>query len=385
MLTLTSVRILSSTKDFDLGQKEQLVRSGFQTGTVVTHAGHFVDELQHAFQVRGKLVQQCCHCGGTHSGTTPAIHIGIGAVHRVGGFQAVNQLEGNTRLGATAICGGQSIMVKADDLCRIGHAVDCNVLLVTDLPVVRSLTELGNSGDVVPRGSFQRSANYKGIDIHDTDDFQRVNLGFLRTVVSKHDSPVTQLGRVQSGIAGRSNLAGQSFTAPAHGDGRAYISDDTHLGGRTLLAQSIQSVIHRGVAAAQFQCRLGGVGQHICLGQCGADHITACGVQTNVEGSGSGEKLCAPFLEGCRHIGRSLDRPGLTVALDDSIFHEISSLLSAVIQTNIGESVHRAVDLGIQLGFHLGQRCVDDIQEIFNVVYRGKSEIVQTARNQRCV
>ena len=99
-------------------------------------------------------------------------------------------------------------MVKADDLRRIGHAVDSNVLLVTDLPVVRSLTELGNSGDVVPRGSFQRSTDHKGIDIHDTDNFQRVNLGFLRTVVSKHDSPVTQLGRVQSGIAGRSNLAG---------------------------------------------------------------------------------------------------------------------------------------------------------------------------------
>ena len=347
MLTLTSVRILSSTKDFDLGQKEQLVGSGFQTGLIVALAGHFVDELQHAFQVRGKLVQQRCHCRGAHSRTTPAVHIGVGAVHGVGGFQAVNQLEGNTRLGAATVCGGQRIMVKTDDLCRIGHAVDSNVLLVTDLPVVRSLTELGNSGDAVPRGSFQRSANYKGIDIHDTDDFQRVNLGFLRTVVSKHDSPVTQLGRVQSGIAGRSNLAGQSFTAPAHGDGRAYISNDTHLGGRTLLAQSIQSVIHRGVAAAQFQCRLGGVGQHICLGQCGADHITACGVQTNVEGGGSGEKLCAPFLEGCRHIGRSLDRTGLTVALNDSIFHEISSLLSAVIQTNIGESVHCAVDLGI--------------------------------------
>ena len=347
MLTLTSVRILSSTKDFDLGQKEQLVGSGFQTGLIVALAGHFVDELQHAFQVGGKLVQQRCHCGGTHSGTTPAVHIGVGAVHGIGRVQTIDQLEGDTRLGAATVCGGQSVVVKADDLCRIGHAVDGDILLVTNLPVVRGLTELGNSGDVVPRGSFQRSANYKGIDIHDTDDFQRVNLGFLRTVVSKHDSPVTQLGRVQSGIAGRSNLACQSFATPAHGDGRACISDNTHLCGRTLLAQGIQSVIHRRVAATQFQCRLGGVGQHICLGQCGADHITACGVQTNVEGGGSGEKLCAPFLEGCRHIGRSLDRTGLTVALDDSIFHEISSLLSAVIQTNISESVHRAVDLGI--------------------------------------
>ena len=57
LLTLTSVRILSSTKDFDFGQKEQLVGSGFQTGLIVALAGHFVDELQHAFQVRGKLVQ----------------------------------------------------------------------------------------------------------------------------------------------------------------------------------------------------------------------------------------------------------------------------------------------------------------------------------------
>ena len=106
MLTLTSVRILSSAKDFDLGQKEQLVRSGFQTRLIVALAGYFVDELQHAFQVRGKLVQQRCHCGGTHSGTTPAVHIGIGAVHRVGGFQAVNQLEGDTSLGAATVCGG---------------------------------------------------------------------------------------------------------------------------------------------------------------------------------------------------------------------------------------------------------------------------------------
>ena len=238
-------------------------------------------------------------------------------------------------------------MVKTDDLELVVDTINGNRFGVAYLPIILCLSQFRHDCDVVPSGIVQSVAHHKGVNIHDTNDFQRINSGLLTTVENIHDSPITQLGRIKHGITIRLCRCGQRFTSFAHGNGCTAVCHDMNFGRRTLLAQSIQSVIHRGVAAAQFQCRLGGVGQQICLAHGCADHITACGVQTNVEGGGSGEKLCAPFLEGCRHIGRSLDRTGLTVALNDSIFHEISSLLSAVIQTNIGESVHRAVDLGI--------------------------------------
>ena len=161
-------------------------------------------------------------------------------------------------------------------------------------------------------------------------------------------------GGIKGGIAGTGNGAAKSLTSTGHRHGSTNITHHFDLSRRTLLTQSIQSVIHGGVALRKLQSGFRGVGQEIGLAHGSTDHGTTVTVQTNIHCGVTSQKLTAPFLKGFRHTRRGFEGSGGAVPLDNCVFHSISSLFPAVTQIDIGESGNRPINFGIKLGFHFG-------------------------------
>ena len=196
-------------------------------------------------------------------------------------------------------------MVEADDLHLIIGSADIDGLRVAHLEELLGHAQTATNVNVCPIRVVQVVPNRKGIDIDDADDLQLPLFGLLGAIEGVLDCPLSQLRRIENRFA-PGHHSGQGLTALGHGDLGAIVGNHMNLGRRTLLAESVQSVIHRGVGLAQFQCGLRSVFQQRFLGQCGADHITPSGVQRNVHGGGTSQKLTAPLVKGFRHCGRSL-------------------------------------------------------------------------------
>ena len=196
-------------------------------------------------------------------------------------------------------------MVKGDDLNLIVRATDIDGLPVTNGKVVFRLFELRTQSNIRPTRLFQGAIDRERVHSDNSDDFQCPLLTLRGTIVGVIDRPLSQLRRIENRFAPRHH-SGQGLTALGHGDLGAIVGNHMNLGRRTFLAESVQSVIHRGVGLAQFQGGLRSVFQQRFLAQCGADYITPSGVQRNVHGGGTSQKLTAPLVKGFRHCGRSL-------------------------------------------------------------------------------
>ena len=155
-------------------------------------------------------------------------------------------------------------MVKADDLYLVVRAVNADGLLIAHGEIILGLSELRTQSDFRPIGLLQGAGNVERIDIYNTNDFQRIGLGLLRAAVGVFDRPISQLGGIENGFSTRGH-SGKNSVPLGHGDGGAVIGVDMALSRRTLLAQGVESVIHRGVCPVQFQCRFRGIIQQICL------------------------------------------------------------------------------------------------------------------------
>ena len=155
-------------------------------------------------------------------------------------------------------------MVKADNLNLVVRTVNADGLLIAHGEIILGLSELRTQSDFRPIGLLQGARDIEGIDIYNTNDFQRIGFCLLRAAVGVFDRPISQLGGIENGFSTRGH-SGKNSVPLCHGDGGAVIGVDMALSRRTLLAQGVESVIHRGVCPVQFQCRFRGIIQQICL------------------------------------------------------------------------------------------------------------------------
>ena len=168
-------------------------------------------------------------------------------------------------------------MVKANDLHLIIGAADIDCFPISDSKIILGLTELRTECNVCPIGTFQTAGHIERIYCNNADNFQREGLAFLLTSISVSQLPVAQDGRIENRFS-TGSLCAENLAALAHSDRGAVVRNHVNLSRRTLLAQSIQSVIHRGVRLAQFQSRLRGIGQKVGFILGSADHGTPCGI-----------------------------------------------------------------------------------------------------------
>ena len=164
-------------------------------------------------------------------------------------------------------------MVKADNLYLVVRAVNTDGLLIAHREIILSLSELRTQSDFRPIGLLQGARDIEGVDIDNTNDFQRVGLSLLRAAVGVLDRPIAKFSRIEDCFSTGSH-SGKHGISLGHGNGGAVIGVDMALSRRTLLAQGVESVIHRGVRPIQFQCRFRSVVQQICFAQRCSHHIT---------------------------------------------------------------------------------------------------------------
>ena len=255
----------------------------------------------------------------------------------LGLIKAVYKLEGHSRLAT----GHFIVMVETDNLHLVIGAADVYSLCISHLEELLRHTQTATNINIIPIGIVQAVPDLEGININDANDFQRPLPRFGGTIKGVLNSPLTQLGRVENRFT-TGHLSGQDFTSLTHCDLSSVVCNHMNLSRRTLLAQSIQSVIHRRVRLAQFQSGLCGIAQEIGFIQSGANFITpgvcsgGVSIQLHIEIALSGKKLFPPCLKGFGHIGRGLDDTGLSVALDAGVFHTVPPIVHSTSSRNSG-------------------------------------------------